>query len=188
MEYVQRVSIIDCCHNRCFQLSSCDMIMNICQEYWGQSQETRTDYRYDTLSVSWYEGPKTHRVKYEFKLNGMVVCYRAWYEVHGIPNTSFYNHRKKFESGMRQHVHGNTGIMRRSLENSGMARALLQDFVDNNCERMPNKCRTMLDGSRETQMVIPQTYKQVDILEKINTTLGQLGYGKKLSKSSFGRI
>ena len=46
----------------------------------------------------------------------------------------------------------------------------------------------MLDGSRETQLVIPKTYKQVDILDDINTTLGQLGYKKKLSKSSFGRI
>ena len=108
--------------------------------------------------------------------------------MHGIPKTSFYNHRKKFESRVRQHVHGNTGIMRRSLEHIGMARALLQDFVDNNFERMPNKSRTMLDGSRETQLVIPKTYKQVDILDDINTTLGQLGYEKKLSKSSFGRI
>ena len=108
--------------------------------------------------------------------------------MHGIPKTSFYNHRKKFESGVRQHVHGNKGIMRRSLEHTGLARALLQDFVDNNSERMPNKSRTMLDGSRETQLVIPETYKQVDILDDINTTLGQLGYERKLSKSSFGRI
>ena len=108
--------------------------------------------------------------------------------MHGIPKTSFYNHRKKFESGVRQHVHGNKGIMRRSLEHTGLARALLQDFVENNSERMPNKSRTMLDGSRETQLVIPETYKQVGILDDINTPLGQLGYQKKLSKSSFGRI
>ena len=89
---------------------------------------------------------------------------------------------------MRQHIHGNTGIVRRSLEHTGMARALLEDFVNVNSERMPNKSRTMLDGSRETQLKIPETYKQVDILCEINTTLDQLGYKKKLSRSSFGRI
>ena len=46
----------------------------------------------------------------------------------------------------------------------------------------------MLNGSRETQLVIPVTYKQVDILSEINTALDQMGYKKRLSKSYFGRI
>ena len=106
--------------------------------------------------------------------------------MHGILKTSLYNHKKKFESRVCQYVHGNTGIVRRSLEHTRMARALLQDFVDNNSEQMPNKSRTMLDGSRETELVILETYKQVDILDDINTTLGQLGIEKRLLKSSFG--
>ena len=53
---------------------------------------------------------------------------------------------------------------------------------------MPSKRRAMLDGSRETQLVIPKTYKQVDILDDMNITLDQLGYEKKMLKSSFGRI
>ena len=69
-----------------------------------------------------------------------------------------------------------------------MARALLRDFVDNNAEPMPHKSRTMLDGSRETRLVIPAIFKQVDILGEINTTLDQMGYEKRLSKASFGRI
>ena len=69
-----------------------------------------------------------------------------------------------------------------------MVRASLQKLVDNKTKWMPNKIRTMLDASKGTQLVIPKTCKQVDILDNINTTLGQLGYERKLSKSSFGRI
>ena len=48
--------------------------MSVHQDYWGQSQETRTNYIYDTLSTSWYKDSNTHKLKYEFKLNGMIIC------------------------------------------------------------------------------------------------------------------
>ena len=107
--------------------------------------------------------------------------------MHGIPKTSFYRYKENFESGVRQYVHGNTSTLRRGLVHTSLARALLNEFIDNS-ERMPHRCRTLHDGSRETQLVIPATYKQVDILSEINTTLDQMGYEKRLSKSSFGRI
>lgn len=89
---------------------------------------------------------------------------------------------------MSQYMHGNTGVLRRGLQHTSMARALLDEFVDMNSEPAPHKSRTMLNGWRETQMWIPSIFKQVDILCKINTTLDLLGYEKRLSKSSFGRI
>ena len=134
LESVQRVSSVDYCQNKCCELADRNMVVRIRQDFWGQSQEVRTNYVYDVLCVSWLQDSKTHKIKYEFKLNGMVVCCRSWYEVHGIPKTSFYRYREKFEAGVRQHVHGNTGIVRRSLEHTGMARALLEDFVNVNSE------------------------------------------------------
>ena len=128
------------------------------------------------------------KMRYEFRLNGFTICYKAWYEMHGIPKTFFYLYKEKFESGVRQYVHGNTSILRRDLVHTSLARALLNEFVDSNLDRMPHKSRTMLDGSRETQLVIPTTYKHMDILSEINTTLDQMGYEKRLSKSSFGRM
>ena len=89
---------------------------------------------------------------------------------------------------MQNYVHRSTSKVRRILEHNGAARALLHGFVENSLERMPKKCGTMLDGSREKQLVIPETYKYVDILDEINSTLDQLGYEKKISKPSFGRI
>ena len=54
VESVQRVSLIDCCKKSCCQFANCDMVMIVHQDYWGQSQETRTNCIYDTLSTSWY--------------------------------------------------------------------------------------------------------------------------------------
>ena len=89
---------------------------------------------------------------------------------------------------MCQYLHGNTGVLRRGLQHTSDARALLDEFVNMNSEPAPHKSRTMLDGSRETRLSIPSIYKQVDILNEINATLEQLGHEKRLSKSSFNRI
>ena len=55
-----------------------------------------------------------------------------------------------------------------------MGRALIRSFVEENSKKMPHKSRTMEDGTRETLLAIPNTYKQVDILDDINKTLGSM--------------
>ena len=186
-ESIQRVSCIDCCAKKCCQVIDRNVLLGIRQDFWGQSQESRTNYVYDVLSTTWH-CDLASKVRYEFRLYGMIVCCRAWYEIHGIPKTSFYRYKEKFESGVCQYMHGNTGVLRRGLEHTSRARSLLDEFVNMNSEPAPHKSRTMLDGSRETRLSIPSVFKQVDILNEINTTLEQLGYEKKLSTSSFGRI
>ncbi len=68
-----------------------------------------------------------------------------------------------------------------------MGRALIRSFVETNSERMPHKSRTMGDGTRETLLVIPSTYKQIDILDDVNKTLERLNY-KPMSNTTFNRI
>ena len=186
-ESIQRVSSIDCCARKCCQLVDRDVLMQIRQDFWGQSQESRANYVYDVLSTAWHRD-SSQKIKYEYRLNGVIVCCKAWYEIHGIPKTSFYRYREKFESGVCQYVHGNTGVLRRGLQHTSEARALLDEFVSMKSKPAPHKSRTMLDGSRETRLSIPSIFKQVDILNEINATLEQLGHEKMISKSSFGRI
>ena len=88
---------------------------------------------------------------------------------------------------MQQYEHGNMRVVRRRLEHTSMDRALI-DFVNANLERLAHKIKTMLDSLSETQLLIQEIHKQVDILEEIIATLGQLKYDQMLSKSSFGRI
>ena len=111
-ESVERISCIDCCAKKCCQLIDRDVLMRIRQDFWGQSQESRTNYVYDVLSTAWHRD-STSKIKYQFRMNGVIFCCRAWYKMHGIPKTSFYRYREKFESGMCQYLHGNAGVLRR---------------------------------------------------------------------------
>ena len=114
---------------------------------------------YDTMLTAWHENTATTKSCYVFSFNGNEVCIRAWYEIHGIPKTSFYHYCEQFENGVRQSVHGNDGLIRKGRDHTEMGRALMCSFVEENSERMPHKSRTMEDGTRETLLAIPNTYR-----------------------------
>ena len=142
---------------------------------------------YDSLLTSWRQNKTATKKDYVFSCNGKEVCCRAWYEIHGISKTSFYRYRVQFENGVRRSVHGNEGVIRKGREHTEMGRAMIRSFVETNSERMPHKSRTMGDGTRETLLVIPSTYKQIDILHDVNKTLERLNYNP-MSSTTFNRI
>ena len=144
--------------------------MRVQQDFWGQAQKSCTNYVYDVLSTTWHHD-STQNVWYEFRLNGVIVCCRSWYEMYGIPKTPFYCYREKFEFGVCQYMHGNTRVLRRGPQHISRVRSLVDEFLNMKSKPMPCKSRIMLDGSRETKLSIPSIFKQVDILSEINTTL-----------------
>ena len=77
---------------------------------------------------------------------------------------------------MCQYLHGNIGVLRRSLQHTSEVRALLNEFVNMSSEHAPHKSRKMLDGSRKTKLLIPTTFKLVENLNKTNATLEHLGH------------
>lgn len=81
-------------------------------------------------------------------------------------------------------MHGNKGAIRAAWDHTQMGRAILRDFIEKNAEQMPHKSRTMQYGSTETQLVIPDVYKQIDIWEEVNATLDAIGC-KQMSLSTF---
>ena len=93
-------------------------------------------------------------VSYLFGFCGKDICYRAWYELHGISKTSFYRYKEQHNAGYTRAMHGNKGIIRKGWDYVEMARVVLRDFVNNNAKRMPHKSITAIDGKRETQLVI----------------------------------
>ena len=186
VDSVLHVSTIDCCPEKCCQLADRDAIHQLRKYFWGLHLEERTNYVYDILESSCHIGSMGTR-KYTFLFNGKAICNRAWYGIHGIPKTSFYRYKVQFEHGVRRAMHGNKGAIRAAWDHTQMGRAILRDFVEKNAEQMPHKSRTMQDGSRETQLVIPDVYKQVDIWEEVNATLEAVGC-KQMSLSTFNRI
>ena len=84
-------------------------------------------------------------------------------------------------------MHGNDGVIRKGRDHIEMGRALIHSFVDKDSERMPHKSRTMEDGTRETLLAIPNTYKQIDNLHDVDKTLDSMSL-KTMSSTSFNRI
>lgn len=57
------------------------------------------------------------------------------------------------------------------ITNNELGRALIQQFVLNIVDQMPHQSCINGDGCRENQLMIPDLYKQVDILHEINMAL-----------------
>ena len=122
-----------------------------------------------------------------FTLNCEEVCCRACYKIHRFSKTLFYQYIDQHENGVRRAMHGNMGMLQKGRNHIEMGRALIQSFIDNSTKRMLHKCRTMEDGTRENLLVVPNTYKQVDILHDVNKTLDGLNY-KPMSSTTFNKI
>ena len=71
-----------------------------------------TNFVYDVLSTSWHCDSR-QKVCYVFKLEGMIVYY---------------------ERGVQQYDLGNTGLVKRRLEHTSMAREIFIDFLNVNSE------------------------------------------------------
>ena len=106
----------------------------------------------------------------------MYVCSMAWYSIHGVSKTTFYRYKRRFFEGAKCASHGNTTIICKVHAHVDMGKAIIQEFIDKNAERMPHKSWTSINGNHETWLVLPSMYKQVDILCEVNATLASLGY------------
>ena len=182
---VQKVAMIDCCSKKCCQMADRAKIMETRLEFWGQGYSQRSNYLYDSINMAFRKDSQKDML--QFVHNGMYVCTVAWYSIHGVSKTTFYRYKRRFFEGGKCASHGNFAIIRKGHGHVEMGKALLQEFIDKNAERMPHKSRTSINGDRETQLVLPSMYKQVDILREVNATLGSLGYSS-LSQPTFSRL
>ena len=42
------------------------------------------------------------------RFNGDIICNKAWYKIHNIPQSTFYNYQHNFQQGHVKGIHGNT--------------------------------------------------------------------------------
>ena len=182
---VQKVSMVDCCNKKCCQMADRQKIMETRLDFWGQGYSQRSTYIYDSISMAFTKDSEKDTL--DFLHNGMHICSMAWYTIHGVSKMTFYRYKRRFFEGAKCASHGNTAIIRKIHEHIEMSKAYIQEFIDKNVERMPHKSRTSAYAGRETQLVLPSMYKQVDILRKVNATLASLGYST-LSQPTFSRL
>ena len=51
--------------------------------------------------------PIARNVK-DMRFNGNIICKKAWYKIHKIPQSTFYNYQYYFQHGQIKAIHGNT--------------------------------------------------------------------------------
>jgi hypothetical protein len=79
-------------------------------------------------------------------------------------------YKREWLDNARRAEHGNVGLQK-TRSHVVAASTVIKDFVDTTADSMPHRSRTMSDGIRETQKVLPSTYTQESICEEINGTL-----------------
>ena len=51
--------------------------------------------------------PTVSKVK-DMRFNGDIICKKAWYKIHNIPQITFYTYQHNFQQGHVKGIHGHT--------------------------------------------------------------------------------
>ena len=100
-------------------------------------------------------------------LSGRDVCEKAWRYIFAISKTTFYRNRSEFKCGMRPRDHGNLN-MKRNRISTQQATATLSTLLEDKADMMPHKARTLPNGTRVVEMVLPRGTKWKKFLVTIN--------------------
>lgn len=100
-------------------------------------------------------------------LSGRDVCEKTWRYIFAISKTTFYRNRSEFKCGMRPRDHGNLN-MKRNRVSTQQATATLSTLLEDKADMMPHKSRTLPNGARVVEMVLPRGTKWKKFLDTIN--------------------
>jgi hypothetical protein len=100
-------------------------------------------------------------------LSGQNVCEKAWRHIFAVSKTTFYRNRSEFKNDMRPRDHENLN-MKRSRTSTQQATATLSTILEDKANMMPHKARTLPNGSRVVEMVLPRGTKWKKFLGTIN--------------------
>ena len=100
-------------------------------------------------------------------LSGRNVCEKTWRHIFVISKTTFYRNRSEFKCGMRPRDHGNLNTKRNRISTL-QATATLSTLLEDKADMMPHKARTLPNGTRVVEMVLPRGTKWKKFLVTIN--------------------
>ena len=100
-------------------------------------------------------------------LSGHNVCEKVWRHIFAISKTTFYRNRSEFKCGMRPRDHGNLN-MKRNCISTLQATTTLLTLLEDKVDMMPHKARTLPNGTRVVEMVLPWGTKWKKFLVTIN--------------------
>ena len=102
---VQQLALIDCCKLKCCQAAKCTTILELRMEFWNMTLENQMAYIFNAFGNS-IRTNTNGVVSYLFGFCGKDICYRAWYELHGISKTSFYRYKEQHNAGYTRAMRG----------------------------------------------------------------------------------
>ena len=107
-------------------------------------------------------------------LDGIDVCPRAWYLIHGIWKSTFHRHAKEVENGARADDHGNTGS-KKTRTHTVQATAALRCLLENTADQMPHKSTTLNSREKVVSMQLPPSFKWKETLPQLNAANTSMG-------------
>ncbi len=104
--------------------------------------------------------PIIRKVK-DMRFDGNVICKKAWYKIHKIPQSSFYSYQHNFEQGHMKSIHGNTNMCK-ARAHTMAAREILHKIVMDNSDFSPNQTRQVeADGTSSPLRLLPSPYTKL---------------------------
>ncbi|KAL3702443.1 hypothetical protein R1sor_020465 [Riccia sorocarpa] len=170
-EDIRKSMVMDCCKDCCGTRWTVDDIKEVRKDIFGVNFDKKLDLLYQKINASC--GRPDGMMLFT---RGRFVCPRAFWQLHGISRSSYYNHRTSSNSGAKQGYHGNKGTTKprdSTMESRIFLTVLLQELG----EPMPH---IVFDNSRRTgtdsvSYRLPACYDKKDILEELQIRMERGG-------------
>ena len=121
------------------------------------------------------------------RFNGNNICKKAWYKIHKIPQSTFYNYQHYFQHGQIKAIHGNTNACK-TRAHTVAAIEILHKIVMDNSDFSPNQTRQVEEGGTSTPLrLLRSNYTQNSLLKEINEALQKLNY-PSISQPTMSKI
>jgi len=121
------------------------------------------------------------------RFNGNIICKKAWYKIHKIPQSTFYNYQHYFQHVKIKAIHGNTNTCKARAHTVAAIKILHKIAMDNS-DFSPNQTHQVEeDGTSAPLRLLPLTYTQKSLLKEINEALQKLNY-PSISQSTMRKI
>jgi hypothetical protein len=161
---IYQLSAIVCCDRECTRYFPKDEALALRTEFYTCAMRMRHAKQLEVHGqLHVLPGASTKVIT----LSGRSVCEKAWRHIFAISKTTFYRNRSEFKCGMRPRDHGNLN-MKRNRISTEQATATLSTLLEDKADMMPHKARTLPNGTRVVEMVLPRGTKWKKFLVTIN--------------------
>ena len=159
-----QLSAVVCCDRECTRYFPRDEALKLRTEFYTCSSRMRHAKQ---LEVHGQLHALPGEGRNVITLSGRNVCEKVWRHIFAISKTTFYRNRSEFKCGMRPRDHGNLN-MKRNRTSTQQATATLSTLLEDKADMMPHKARTLPNGTRVVEMVLPRGTKWNKFLVTIN--------------------